>query len=410
MHPKDLSINDFDYHLPAEKIALFPLEKRDESRLLIFNKNKIEEDIYKNIADHLPQNSFLIFNDTKVIKARIIFPTPTGSFVEIFCLEPKESVKDYAVVLQATSKVVWKCFVGRASKWKESFLQKTIQINQESVSLHARIIEKQADAFLIEFTWEPNHFSFAEILESAGETPLPPYIKRKANEQDATQYQTIYSAHEGSVAAPTAGLHFTNHIFDSFKEKKIHHDFVTLHVGAGTFKPVKSETMEMHEMHAEWMDVSVGVIENIIKHLSDGVFCVGTTSVRTLESLYWMGVKTHQNPHIAFDDLMMKQWEVYDEILPDNITPEDSLRALIQYLHENDLDRILIPTQIIVAPGYQFRLIKGIITNFHQPKSTLLLLVAAMIGKEWKGMYQYALEHDFRFLSYGDGCLIFNSF
>ncbi len=409
MHPKNLSINDFDYDLPEEKIAAYPLPERDQSKLLIYKNANISEDIYRNIADRLPENSFLIFNDTKVIKARILFQKPTGAVIEIFCLEPHEKINDYAVVLQQKKSIRWKCMIGAAGKWKEKYLDKKFTINREEVELKAGLVEKLSDAYVVELSWNPGHFSFAEIIEHAGETPLPPYIKRKAEENDAERYQSIYSHYEGSVAAPTAGLHFTKNIFSSFKEKNIKTGFVTLHVGAGTFKPVKSENMEGHEMHAEWIDVSTNFIEQLIGNISDAVFCVGTTSVRTVESLYWMGLKTFLNPEIEYEDLKIHQWEVYeDEFLKKNVSPKESLTSLLNYLINKNLNRIFIQTQIIIAPGYQFKITKGIVTNFHQPKSTLLLLVSAMIGERWKEIYEYAISHQFRFLSYGDGCLIFS--
>jgi S-adenosylmethionine:tRNA ribosyltransferase-isomerase len=409
MHPKNLSINDFDYLLPDEKIAAYPLEKRDQSKLLIYKNGKITEDIYRNIADHLPENSFLVFNDTKVIKARILFQKITGSVIEIFCLEPYEKIKDYAVVLQQKNSIRWKCMIGGAGKWKEKYLEKIISIHEEKIILKASLVEKLSDAYVVELTWTPGDFSFAEIIDHAGETPLPPYIKRKAEVSDAERYQSIYSAHEGSVAAPTAGLHFTKEIFSSLQKKNIDTGFVTLHVGAGTFKPVKSEKMEQHEMHAEWIDVSTQFIEKLISNLSHGVFCVGTTSIRTIESLYWMGVKAFINPHIQFENLEIKQWDVYEHDLQNNsCSAEEALQALLNFLKNKNTERLFIQTQIIIAPGYQFKIARGMITNFHQPKSTLLLLVAAMIGINWKEMYDYALNHELRFLSYGDGSLIYN--
>lgn len=408
MHPKDLSILDFDYELPEEKIANYPLSERDQSKLLVYKNGHISEDIYRNIAEHLPTNSFLIFNDTKVIKARILFQKITGSVIEIFCLEPHEKIKDYAVVLQQKNSIRWKCLIGGMSKWKEKILEKFIEINGICIILKAQLIEKVTDAYIVEFTWTPGDFSFAEIMEHAGQTPLPPYIKRKVDENDANKYQTIYSAHEGSVAAPTAGLHFTDTIFSSFAKKNIHYDFVTLHVGAGTFKPVKADKMERHEMHAEWMDVSISLIRKLIDHIEKGVVCIGTTSVRTIESLYWIGLKVIFNPKISIEDLMIHQWEVYeDEFKNSGISAEESLKNLVEYLEKKELNHLFIPTQIIIAPGYDFKIVKEMITNFHQPKSTLLLLVSAMIGEKWKEVYDYALHHDFRFLSYGDGCLIF---
>ncbi|MEO8823558.1 MAG: S-adenosylmethionine:tRNA ribosyltransferase-isomerase [Ginsengibacter sp.] len=408
MHPKNLSIDDFDYPLPEEKIAVYPLPERDQSKLLIYENGNISEDIYRNIADHLPENSFLVFNDTKVIKARILFQKITGSVIEIFCLEPHENINDYAVVLQQKKSTRWKCMIGGAGKWKEKVLEKKVMINAEEITLNAVLVEKLSDAYLVELSWKPGNYSFAEIIEHAGETPLPPYIKRKAEESDSEKYQTIYSHYEGSVAAPTAGLHFTNEIFSSFKKKSIKSGFVTLHVGAGTFKPVKAEKMEGHEMHAEWIDVSAEFIEQLIENISKEIFCVGTTSVRTVESLYWMGLKTFLNPGIELEKLKINQWEVYEHPLQNNLcSASDALKSLINFLQKKKTDRLFIQTQIIIAPGYQFKITKGIITNFHQPKSTLLLLVSAMIGEKWKEIYEYALTHEFRFLSYGDGCLIY---
>jgi S-adenosylmethionine:tRNA ribosyltransferase-isomerase len=408
MHPKDLSINDFNYDLPDQRIAVFPLDRRDESSVLIYKNKKISEDIYKNIADHLPEGSFLVFNDTKVIKARILFQKITGAVIEIFCLEPHEEIKDYAVVLQQNKSIRWKCMIGGAGKWKETFLEKSFSIGQEKIILKAQLIEKLIDAYVVELSWKPGHYSFAEIIEHAGETPLPPYIKRKAVESDSERYQSIYSLHEGSVAAPTAGLHFTEEIFSSLQKKNIDKGFVTLHVGAGTFKPVKSATMEQHEMHAEWIDVSIEFMELLIRNLDHGIFCVGTTSIRTIESLYWMGLKTFINPEINFEELQIKQWDPYEADLQTNpCSAAAALKALIIYLKSQNVEKLFIQTQIIIAPGYEFKIAKGMITNFHQPKSTLLLLVSAMIGEKWKDIYEYALTHDFRFLSYGDGCLIY---
>jgi S-adenosylmethionine:tRNA ribosyltransferase-isomerase len=408
MHPKDISINDYDYFLLEEKIAFFPLEERDQSKLLIYKNGEINEDIYLNIANYLPAKSFLVFNDTKVIKARLLFTKDTGADIEIFCLEPYEAINDYAVVLLKKKSVRWKCMIGGAGKWKQKYLEKKFAIDDDEVTLKAELIEKLSDAYVVELSWNPGQYSFAEIIEHAGKTPLPPYIKREAGESDAERYQTIYSKYEGSVAAPTAGLHFTERIFSSLKEKNIETGFVTLHVGAGTFKPVKSETMQGHEMHAEWIDVSTVFIEHLIRNISNGVFCVGTTSVRTIESLYWMGVKAILHPNVTIDEIEIKQWEVYEKGLTNNsFEAEDALKSLLNFLHEKESERLFIKTQIIIAPGYRFRIVKGLTTNFHQPKSTLLLLVAAMAGEKWKEIYEYALRHNFRFLSYGDGCLIF---
>ena len=407
MHPKHLSINDFNYDLPEEKIAVYPLKNRSQSKLLIYEEGIISEDIYQNIADHLPNNAFLVFNDTKVIKARILFQKITGAVIEIFCLEPHEAINDYAIILQQKKSVRWKCMIGGAGKWKDKFLEKSFLIHDQEVILKAELVEKLPDAYVVEFSWNPGDISFAEIIDKAGSTPLPPYIKRKAEESDAETYQTIYSAHEGSVAAPTAGLHFTKKIFESFKAKNIQTGFVTLHVGAGTFKPVKAEHMEDHEMHAEWIDVSSDFLKNLVFNLNNDIICVGTTSVRTIESLYWMGLKTLINPSITLEDLALHQWDAYEEEFENaEASPRSCLTALLGYLSAKKLDRLFIQTQIIIAPGYEFKIAKGMATNFHQPKSTLLLLVAAMIGQNWKNVYDYALTHEFRFLSYGDGGLI----
>ena len=408
MHPKNLSISDFDYFLSDEKIAVYPLAERDQSKLLIYKNGNISEDIYRNISDHLPEKSFLVFNDTKVIKARILFQKQSGAIIEIFCLEPHEKINDYAIVLSQKKSARWKCMIGGAGKWKEKFLEKEISLDGNKTILKAELVEKLSDAYVVELSWNPDNYSFAEIMEHAGETPLPPYIKRKAEESDSEKYQTIYSHYEGSVAAPTAGLHFTKEIFASLKKKNIETGFVTLHVGAGTFKPVKSSIMKGHEMHAEWIDVSTKFIEQLLQNMSQPVFCVGTTSVRTVESLYWMGLKTVINPEIDFENLKINQWEVYEESLQNNnCSAKESLQSLLKYLQNRKADRLFIQTQIIIAPGYSFKIANGIITNFHQPKSTLLLLVSAMIGGKWKEIYDYALNHEFRFLSYGDGCLVY---
>ena len=408
MHPKDLSINDYDYFLPEEKIASFPSKERDQSKLLIYKNGIIAEDIYLNLANHLPGKSFLVFNNTKVIKARILFTKPTGAVIEIFCLEPYEAINDYAIVLQKKKSIRWKCMIGGAGKWKQKYLEKRFIINNDEVTLKAQLVEKLSDAYVVELSWNPGEYSFAEVIENAGKTPLPPYIKREAEESDAKRYQTIYSIAEGSVAAPTAGLHFTEKMFFSLKEKNIDKGFVTLHVGAGTFKPVKSETMEGHEMHAEWIDVSTEFIEQLIKNISNGIFCVGTTSVRTVESLYWMGVKAMLHPRATIEELAIKQWEVYENDMVNNSCgAEEALKSLLTFLQQKKMERLFTRTQIIIAPGYQFKIVNGMVTNFHQPKSTLLLLVAAMVGEKWKSIYEYALNNNFRFLSYGDGCLIF---
>lgn len=405
MHPKNLSIRDYTYLLPPDQIAKYPLAERDASKLLIYHKGKIAEDTYRNIADHIPENAFLIFNDTKVIEARLLFQKSTGGIIEIFCLAPDTSYPDITTALAQHGTVLWQCLIGGASKWKPGqMLEKEIG----SLLLNAKYISKQSDHFVIELSWSPAHLSFAEVLHHAGAIPLPPYIKREAEYSDTERYQTIYANADGSVAAPTAGLHFTKNIFEQLSKKNIQTDFVTLHVGAGTFKPVKSEMMEGHEMHAEYIDVSVKTIEHIQKNLSNTIISVGTTSLRTIESLYWLGLKVKTDPAISPDYLSLSQWEVYDPH-NDDITMEESLQSLLNWMYKKNLERLLTKTQLIIAPGYKLKIADALITNFHQPQSTLLLLVAAMVGDEWKNVYRYALENNFRFLSYGDGCLLWNN-
>ncbi|ANI89216.1 S-adenosylmethionine tRNA ribosyltransferase [Arachidicoccus ginsenosidimutans] len=400
MHPKHLSINDFTYDLSDEKIAKFPLQKRDESKLLIYESGKIEQSVYKNLPEFLSENTLLVFNNTKVVEARLLFKNINGANIELFCLEPADDYSDITTAMLQKGKVFWKCLVGNAKKWKEDLLEKTISSGGKSFILQVRKVEKQNDYFLIEFLWNIDEYSFAEVLHFAGQIPLPPYLHREAEEKDKETYQTVYAKHDGSVAAPTAGLHFTENLLQQLKNKNIQTDFVTLHVGAGTFKPVKSDTMEAHEMHAEFIDVSVELINSLIDNLSGKIVSVGTTSLRTLESLYWLGVKVLSN----IFPLEISQWEVYD--LPQNISASDALNALKNYLGKNEQQRLLTKTQIIIAPNYELRIANGLITNFHQPKSTLLLLVAAFIGDDWKNVYDYALQNDFRFLSYGDGSLL----
>ena len=404
MHPKKLSIGDYTYTLPTERIAKYPLPERDASKLLIYKQRKITEDIYRNIADHVRENALLIFNDTKVIEARLLFQKPSGGIIEIFCLAPDERYADITTALSQHEKVFWQCLIGGASKWKPGqVLEKRIN----AIKLFAKYVSKKAGHFIIELSWVPADLSFAEILHHTGAIPLPPYIKRETESSDAERYQTVYAHFDGSVAAPTAGLHFTQQIFEKLKEKNIQTDFVTLHVGAGTFMPVKSENMEGHEMHSEYIDVSQKTIAGILKNLHHPIIAVGTTSLRTIESLYGLGLKVKSGPSILPGNLSLLQWEVYDR-LAENITAAESLQSLLDWMNRNNLEKLVTKTQLIIAPGYKMKIVKGLVTNFHQPQSTLLLLVAAMIGKEWKNVYQYAMENNFRFLSYGDGCLLWN--
>jgi len=406
MHPKDLSISGFTYDLPAEKIAKYPLEERDDSKLLVFEKGEITQSVYQNLDEFLPADTLLIFNNTKVVEARLLFEKPTGGVIEVFCLEPDSQYTDIGLAMMKKEKVRWKCLIGGASKWKHgTALKKTLRTNEGEIFLEATIVKRLPDCFIVELTWQPAELSFAEMLHFAGLIPLPPYLQRNAEEDDKNRYQTIYARHDGSVAAPTAGLHFTETVFNKLAAKNIHREFVTLHVGAGTFKPVKSEKMNEHEMHGEFMEVSADAVQNIINYLDKAIVAVGTTSIRTIESLYWMGVKLMTQPGAAIDEISISQWDPY-EIDYEGISVKEALESLHTWMVKNQLTRLLAKTQILIAPGYNLKVAKGIITNFHQPQSTLLLLIAAVIGDEWRNIYNYALDNDFRFLSYGDGCLL----
>ena len=405
MHPKHLKIEDFTYDLPAEKIAYNPVNPRDQSKLLVFKNNILSEDTYRNISEYLPENAVLVFNDTKVVKSRIFFKNENGATIEVFCLEPYGEAIDYEEHFAEQNSVTWICFIGKASKWRENHLKKTIDVEGLSVELSAEITGKLEDAYLVTFTWLPPEIPFGKIMDAAGVTPLPPYIKRIAEKVDEDSYQTVYSENEGSVAAPTAGLHFTQNVLDDLKQKGISSLFTTLHVGAGTFKPVKSEVMEDHLMHAEYLNITTGFLEDLATKIHQPIITVGTTSTRTLESIYWMGNKIVQNPEIGYEALKVTQWQPYET---DAIcTAEEAINALLKWIKNTQQDHLSIETEIIIAPGYSFKMVKGLVTNFHQPQSTLLLLVSALIGDQWKNIYQYALENSFRFLSYGDGSLLF---
>jgi len=406
MHPKNLAISDFTYDLPDDRIAKYPLEERDNSKLLVYRNGEIKSSSYKNLEEFLPAETLLVFNNTKVVEARLLFQKTTGGVIEIFCLEPDNQYSGITSAMMQKGKVRWKCLVGGASKWKHGMkLQKNINEAGREILLEAAIVDRLHDSFVIELTWKPGELSFAEMLHFTGHIPLPPYLSRAVEESDKTRYQTIYAKHEGSVAAPTAGLHFTNTVFKKLEAKNIQKEFVTLHVGAGTFKPVKSEMMNEHEMHAEFIDVSFDSIENLLNHIDKTIVAVGTTSLRTIESLYWMGVKTLNQTNITVEGIFVHQWDPY-EIEQENISAKDALSNLLKWMKEKGLARIITKTQILIAPGYKLKIAKGIITNFHQPQSTLLLLIAAIVGNDWKNIYKYAMENDFRFLSYGDGCLL----
>ncbi|SFQ53250.1 S-adenosylmethionine:tRNA ribosyltransferase-isomerase [Parafilimonas terrae] len=410
--PKQLQIKDFDYDLPDEKIAKHPLAKRDASKLLIYKNGEIKTDNFIHLSNYLPEGSLIIFNNTKVVEARLLFKKTTGTTIEIFCLEPADDYADITTAMLQHKKVLWKCLIGNAKKWKDEILVKKILHNGKEIELSVKKISRQGENFIIEFSWNDEQLSFAEILHTGGVIPLPPYMHRDADDEDKKRYQTVYAKHDGSVAAPTAGLHFTGNVFERLSAKNIQRDFVTLHVGAGTFKPVKTETIEAHEMHSEFFEVSVELIEKLINASNQNIIAVGTTSLRTLESLYWMGVKISQQStvngqqNITIDDITIHQWDVY-ELNDENISFEDALHALLEWMKANNLNKLIAKTQIIIAPPYKLKVADILITNFHQPKSTLLLLVAAVIGNDWKKVYDYALNNNFRFLSYGDSCLFF---
>lgn len=393
-------IDEFDYPLPDERIAKFPLAKRDSSRLLIYQNGQISENIFHNLTDFLPDSALLVYNNTRVIQARLIFHKETGARIEVFCLEPTDPA-DYALSLSATNTCVWKCMIGNLKKWKSEPLTKDIRIADQLCILKAELLEGEGNTHSVRFSWDNPQVHFAEILENAGELPIPPYLHRQTEESDKTTYQTVYSRIEGSVAAPTAGLHFTPEVLDSLKLKNIETEELTLHVGAGTFQPVKSETIDSHQMHAEIIEVNKSTIEHLICK-SGNIIAVGTTSVRTLESLYYVGLKIAENPNL--DVFHIGQWMPYET--ENTLSMTESLQNIVDYLDKRNLKSIHASTQIMIKPGYDFKVVNGIITNFHQPKSTLLLLVSAFVKGNWKAIYNYALSHRFRFLSYGDSSLL----
>lgn len=404
MHPRQLAITDFTYDLPDQNIAYYPLPERDQSKLLVYQGKIIAEDIYKNIASYIPADSVVVFNDTRVVEARLRFRKPTGGEIEIFCLEPGPDYADISTAMLQRGAVRWRCLIGGASKWKAGqVLLKEISTGSGMIRLEARYLQKEEGSFLLALSWNNPDMSFAEILHLAGSIPLPPYIKREAEASDSERYQTIYAKEEGSVAAPTAGLHFTESVLQSLHEKGIQTAFTTLHVGAGTFQPVKAERMEAHDMHAEFIEISRSLLQTLLEAKDKTLVAVGTTSLRTLESIYWLGVLAMQNQ--LDPEKGLGQWEVYDE-LPQDVDKGMSLRALMEWMDARSSDKLITRTRLLVAPGYRLRMIKYLVTNFHQPASTLLLLVAAIIGPGWKDLYEEAIRKNYRFLSYGDGMMI----
>lgn len=404
--PRHIHIKDFSYDLPDERIAKHPLEKRDEAKLLLYNQEGIGEDVFHNLTNYLQPGQLIVFNNTKVIYARLHFRKATGALIEVFCLEP-HTPSDYQVNFSTTRRVTWTCLIGNMKKWKEGRLEQEIKVGDKLLTLTAERGGVSCTGFEVTFDWNDDTVAFSEILDAIGELPIPPYLNRDTEQRDLEEYQTVYSKIKGSVAAPTAGLHFTDELLSQLDAHGIERDEITLHVGAGTFKPVKSEEIEGHTMHSEWIAVARTSIEKLIAHGGQCI-AVGTTSVRTLESLYYIGVILQQNPNATEEELRVPQWMPY-EYAAQTVEPITTLQALqniLDYLERNNLPTLHTSTQIMIAPSYEYHVVRTMITNFHQPQSTLLLLVSAFVKGDWRRIYNYALEHDFRFLSYGDGCLL----
>ena len=403
---KHIQIKDYNYTLPEDRIAKYPVAPRDHSKLLLYRDGRVSEDSFYNLPTYLKPGALMVFNNTKVIFARLHFQKATGALIEIFCLEP-HTPADYQQSFAATRRVTWTCLVGNMKKWKEGRLERTVKVGDRELLLTAEYKGPAGTGFEIAFDWGDDAVSFSEVLDAIGELPIPPYLNRQTEQSDLNNYQTVYSKIEGSVAAPTAGLHFTDDVLRRLDEAGIVREEITLHVGAGTFKPVKSEEIEGHTMHAEWIAVSRQNIEHLLAH-DCSCIAVGTTSVRTLESLYYIGVLIHRNPHVAPEDLHVPQWlpYEYETSTEEKLTPEAALREILAYLDRNRMSVLHTATQIIIAPGYTYKIVKTMVTNFHQPQSTLLLLVSAFVGGNWRTIYDYALAHDFRFLSYGDSSLL----
>lgn len=396
---KNIPIADYDYPLPEERIAKFPMDQRDHSKLLCLRGDDISEHHFYDLPALLPQDAMLVFNDTKVIHARLFFHKETGAVIEVFCLEPYRMAVSEA--FEQREYCTWTCFIGNNKKWKSGPLTLEFEIQHSKFNIQATRREAVGNAWVVDFEWTGG-FSFAEVIEAAGVIPLPPYLNRQAEASDATRYQTVYAHHDGSVAAPTAGLHFTPEVFANLKSKGIGTEYITLHVGAGTFKPVSTDTIGEHEMHVEPVHVTADNLRHLIAHQGKPLIAVGTTSVRTLESLYWFGVQLQDNP--GLDHMHINQWDPY-ELEAKGLSFAEAYRNVLSWIEHHDTDHLDGETQLMIAPGYHYRVIDGLVTNFHQPKSTLLLLVSALIGDRWQRCYRYALDHGFRFLSYGDSCL-----
>lgn len=412
----DINISDYNYTLPDERIAKYPVEKRDHSKLLVYNHGDISEDLFYHLPDYLPAGALMVYNNTRVIRARLLFRKPTGAHIEIFLLEPY-SPADYEQNFQSSQQCSWLCLVGNQKKWKEGQLERVLQVGDREFVLTATHLGPHGTSQLIEFRWESvssdsSHVgkdeafcSFSDIIDAAGELPIPPYLNRQTEESDLTTYQTVYSRIKGSVAAPTAGLHFTPEVLSAIDAKGIEREEVTLHVGAGTFRPVKSENVADHEMHSEHISVTRDTILRLIAHEGKAI-AVGTTSVRTLESLYYVGCKLLRQPNLTEEQLDVAQWEPYEEEREESPSAKEALQAIVDWLDRHQMTTLHTATRIIIVPGYRYHIVQMLITNFHQPQSTLLLLVSAFLRGDWRRVYDYALSHDFRFLSYGDSSLL----
>ncbi|MFZ6050818.1 S-adenosylmethionine:tRNA ribosyltransferase-isomerase [Halocola ammonii] len=401
--PKDLRIEDFTYELPEERIATFPLEKRDDAKLLVYKNGEPGADNFSNLHQHLPKGTQLVINDTRVVNARLIFKKETGGKVEVFCLNPDPSEGDVSNAFEKRGSVRWEALVGGAKKWKSGPLVLKGETSEGEIEMQAEKVENREGRFVLDFSWAPENLSFAEVLSKLGNLPLPPYLKREAEKADLERYQTVFANREGSVAAPTASLHFTPEVFEQLDQKRIQRQVFTLHVGAGTFKPVSAEKMADHEMHYEHFEVSKTFLENVLKNVHNPIVTVGTTSLRTLESLYWLAAKI-ESCNLKPGELVVNQWDPYE--LDAELSVKRCLEILIDFCSKHQVDVLLGKTQLLIAPGYSFKFANGLITNFHQPNSTLLLLVAAFVGEDWKKIYDFALSNEFRFLSYGDGSLL----
>lgn len=403
LNPRTIHISEYDYPLPDLRIAQHPLPQRDASKLLVMHNGNISEDVFASVSNYLPEDSLLIFNETRVVHARLIFYKESGARIEVFCLEPAGGT-DVQLAFQQTGACTWKCLVGNAKRWKSGLLEAKTMIDGVEVTLHAETHGKQGEDYLVQFGWSPSEIHFARVLEAFGKMPLPPYINRDAEKDDDTRYQTVFAHTDGSVAAPTAGLHFTPEVLQSLERRNVETASVTLHVGAGTFKPVSADTIGHHHMHAEQVIVPVDLISRLLSQLGKPIVLVGTTTVRTIESIYWQGVKwlLAEPPDARLD---VQQWDPYSSELNTGITVEESLYCVLQVLLRHGQKELKGSTSLMIAPGYEYKFPSAIITNFHQPKSTLLLLVSAFTGPAWRRAYDYALGHGFRFLSYGDSCL-----